>query len=226
MEVRKILLTIILTMGFIWNRGVIVSANVQYIWDYIANACSNEYGTAGLLGNIQAESGIIPYRLQDDFSSGYAKSLEYTEKVDNGIISRDTFIHDEKGYGLAQWTWWSRKRDYYDWCQNRGGSIGDTDNACSYLVHELQTSYPSVWAVMQSATDIKSVSDKVLHDFENPTKQDEKVENYRYDLSVAVYETYGTGVIPPPPIPPAPEPTPPTDYRRIIILFGGDEEND
>lgn len=199
---------------------------IQYIWDYVANACGNEYGTAGLLGNIQAESGIIPFRLQGDFTSGYTKSITYTNNVDTGTYTENQFVHDSKGYGLAQWTYYSRKQNYYDWVQSRGGSIGSAENGVSFLVHELQTSYPSVWQTMVNATNIKTVSDKVLHEYENPAVQTESVENYRYNLSYNLYLTYGHGI---PPVPPTPPPTPPTptgDYSHILpIILGGEIDN-
>ena len=43
----------------------------DYIWSEMYNFIGNEYGVAGLMGNLQAESGIIPYRLQGDFTTGY-----------------------------------------------------------------------------------------------------------------------------------------------------------
>lgn len=198
---------------------------IRYVWDYVANACGNEYGTAGLLGNIKSESGIIPYRLQGDFTSGYTKSITYTNNVDSGSYTENQFVHDSKGYGLAQWTWWERKQNYYTWVNNHGGSIGGLENGVTFLVHELQNSYPSVWSTMVNATDIKTVSDKVLHDFENPREQGTSVENYRYSLSLALYNEYGHGIPPePPPVPPEP-PAPTSDYSHIIPIIVSDQEN-
>lgn len=203
-----------------------MDTNVKYIFDYIASICGSEYGAAGLLGNIQAESGIIPYRKQGDFSSGYTKSIEYTNKVDNGTISKYEFVHDSIGYGLAQWTFSTRKEKYYDHVKNRGGSIGSTENGVSYLVSELQNDYPGVWNVMQTSNDIKSISDKVLHDFENPKEQGVNVENYRYQLSLAIYNEYSGGIIPPtPPTPPPTPPTPHSNYSRLLpYIIGSDED--
>lgn len=196
----------------------------QYVWDYVVSISGNKYGTAALLGNLKAESGIIPYRLQGDFTSGYTKSITYTENVDNGTYTKNQFVNDSKGYGLAQWTFWDRKRKYYEWCQNRGGSIGSVENGVTYLVNELQTNYPSVWNVIVNATDIRSASDKVLHDFENPAEQGVNVEIYRASLGTAIYNEYSGGVVPPtPPTPPVPPiPPPPSDYSHILpIIMGG-----
>lgn len=198
-------------------------ATIQYIWDYISNACGNDFGTAGLLGNIKAESGIIPYRLQGDFSSGYIKSKDYTINVDNGTYTKEDFIHDSKGYGLAQWTYYSRKENYYNWVSASGGSIGSAENGVSFLVNELQENYPSVWQAMVNATDIKTVSDKVLHEYENPREQGQTVENYRYNLSVALYNEYAHGAPPVPPTPPPEPPEPASDYSRLLVCIIGEE---
>lgn len=199
-------------------------ATIQYIWDYIANISGNEYGTAGLLGNIKAESGIIPFRLQNDFTSGYTKSLAYTEKVDNGTYSREEFISDNKGYGLAQWTFSSRKASYYDWVKGRASSIGSAAMGVSFLVNELQTGYPSVWNAIVNATNIKSVSDLVLTQFEKPDDQSEKVKTYRASLGTAIYNEYAHGIPPTPPEPPEPEP-PESDYSHLIPILLGCDEN-
>lgn len=198
-------------------------ATIQYIWDYISNISGNEYGTAGLLGNIKAESGIIPFRLQGDFSSGYTKSITYTNNINSGEYTEDDFVNDSKGYGLAQWTYYSRKQDYYNWWVVHGGSIGSAENGVSFLVNELQTKYPSVWNAIVTAVDIKSVSDLVLTQFEKPADQSEAVKNYRANLGIELYNEYAHGI---PPIPPTPPPTPPTptsDYSHILpIIMGGE----
>ena len=79
-----------------------------------------------------------------------------------------------------------------------GVSIGDVNLACAYLLHELKTTYREVYDVLKTATDIRTASDKVLHDFENPLVQDTAVEIYRAGLGTELYVIY-TGSIPTPP---------------------------
>jgi hypothetical protein len=60
------------------------------------------------MGNLNAESGLRSNNLQDTYSREFGLSdTQYTQKVDNGTYTN--FIKDEAGYGLAQWTYWSRK---------------------------------------------------------------------------------------------------------------------
>ena len=42
----------------------------EYIWAELYNVIGNEYGVAALMGNLQAESGVIPYRLEGDLRMG------------------------------------------------------------------------------------------------------------------------------------------------------------
>lgn len=195
-----------------------MSSYSDYIWSELYNFIGNEYGTAGLMGNLQAESGMIPYRLQGDFTTGYSKSINYTNNVDSGLYTESEFVNDSKGYGLAQWTYYSRKQALYDMYEAGGySSIGDVGLACAYLISELNSSYAGVLAVLRSATTVKQASDIVLHQFENPAEQGPDVENYRESLGLAIYAEYAGGLYPPP-VPPEP-PTPTQPSIPYWLLF-------
>lgn len=76
------------------------------------------------MGNLFAESGLIPTNLQNSYESKLGMNdASYTVAVDNG--SYTNFTHDSAGYGLAQWTHWSRKQGLFQLCKSRGKSIGD-----------------------------------------------------------------------------------------------------
>jgi len=84
----------------------------------------NEYGVAGLWGNIYAESGSRPNNLQNSYESklGYIDET-YTKAVDDGTYTN--FVYDGAGYGLAQWTYYTRKQNLIDFVKERGVSISD-----------------------------------------------------------------------------------------------------
>lgn len=172
----------------------------EYIWNYFVNKIGNKYGVAGLMGNLQQESGLHCDRLQGDIPYSSA-SIEYTEKVDNGTISEYDFVHNGPnggGYGLAQWTFYTRKQNLYDtWKSGGYSSIGSRELACDYLWWELQHSYPTVLSVLLSATNIREASDVVLHDFENPADQSTSVEELRESLGTAIYNELSGSVIDP-----------------------------
>lgn len=161
------------------------------IWNILVADIKNEYGVAGLMGNLQAESGLIPHRVQGDFSNGYTESLSYTSKVDSGEISEYDFVNNGPGgggYGLAQWTFYSRKQALYDMYKTGYPSIGDVNLACAYLLYELKTSYTDVYADLILASSVRYASDSVLHNFEKPADQSESVEIKRAELGLAIYE--------------------------------------
>ena len=97
------------------------------IWEYLKAKGFSDAATAAIMGNMEAESNCVAVRLQGDFTTGYRKSNEYTAKVDNGEISRDQFVYHGPGgggYGLCQWTYWSRKAGLYDLAKEQGVSVG------------------------------------------------------------------------------------------------------
>ena len=183
------------------------SPYAQMIWSYLIQAIGNEYGVAGLMGNLQAESGLYPFRKQGDQTPPYKASLLYTEKVNTGKISKNSFIKDGIGYGLAQWTFSSRKKLLYEWKIERKVSIGALNLQLDYLMFELENNYPDVLESLQNATNIREPSDKVLHEFENPEDQSEAVERYRESLGIGIYNEFsGSEPIPIPPDDPTKNP--------------------
>lgn len=175
-------------------------------WDALMDLFHNEYGVAGLMGNLKAESGLIPYRKQGDFTSGYAASQAYTSGVDNGSISKETFVNDEVGYGVAQWTWNARKRTLYDFKTTHNLSIGSFELSIIMLKYELLESggYKSVGDYLKTATSVRGASNKVLHDFEAPKDQSEEVEIARAAIGQQIYDKYSGSEPPEPPDPPTP----------------------
>lgn len=195
-----------------------MSSYEDYAWATLYNFIGNEYGTAGLMGNLYAESGIIPYRLQGDFTSGYSRSISYTNNVNSGTYTETQFVNDSKGYGLAQWTYYTRKQGLYNkWISGSYSSIGDMSLGCDYLIDELNSSFSGVLAVLRSATSVREASDIVLHQFENPAQQGPDVEAYRASLGQGYYDRYAGGG-PTPPIPPDP-PTPTQPSIPYWLLF-------
>lgn len=171
--------------------------NDEYIWNYFLDKIRNEYGVAALMGNLYAESGLHPDRVQGDIPySSY--SQEYTADVDSGAISESEFVNNGPnggGYGLAQWTFYTRKQALYNMYVNGGySSIGGIDLACDYLWYELQNSFPDVLDVLENATNIREASDSVLHDFEAPADQSESVEEARAVFGLYYYNKFvGSG---------------------------------
>ena len=80
----------------------------KVIWDTLMNFIGNTYGAAGLMGNLYAESALNPKNLQNNGNKALGMTDdEFTSAMDAGAYSN--FVGDGYGYGLAQWTYHSRK---------------------------------------------------------------------------------------------------------------------
>ena len=113
-------------------------SNVQLIYKQLRDAGVSEAGALGLMGNWMAESGLEPGRLQGDFTQGRTYSRAYTDDVASGRIGRSQFGRDQKGYGLAQWTYYTRKEDLYDFWNSSGKALDDAGMQVSFAVQELR----------------------------------------------------------------------------------------
>lgn len=152
--------------------------NDKAIWDYLFQRIQNPFGVSGLMGNLYAESGLRP----GDLEGKYEKRLgmtdaSYTAAVDDG--SYTNFVHDAAGYGLAQWTYHTRKQALLEYARASGTSISDLSMQLDYLVLELQKDFKSVWNTLLSATSVREASDAVLLKFEKPADQSEAARERR-----------------------------------------------
>ena len=109
----------------------------EKIWNFLLSQGLTEAGTAGLMGNLYSESALQPTNLQNSYEKklGFTDTT-YTAAVDNGTYKG--FINDAAGYGLAQWTYWSRKEALLDYAKSRGKSVGDLETQLGYLMQELE----------------------------------------------------------------------------------------
>ena len=148
---------------------------VVEIWGYFQAKGLTVYGIAGLMGNLYAESGLNPRNLQNT----YEKSLN--------------FVYDKAGYGLAQWTYWSRKQALLAFAKAAGKSIGDLHMQLDFLWKELTESYPGVLAVLRSATSVLEASNAVLLNFEKPASKDTiETQTRRAGYSQMYYDQFVT----------------------------------
>lgn len=157
----------------------------QEIFYYLNEQVGNVYGTAGLMGNLKAESNLNPMNLQNSFEKKLGYNDEsYTAAVDSGKYQN--FARDSAGYGLAQWTYWSRKQALLNYARSHNKSIGDIEMQLDFLLYELQKNYSGVWNVLKNAMSVQEASDKVLTGFEKPANQGEAVKKARAALGKTI----------------------------------------
>lgn len=194
----------------------------KQIWDYLVAEISNEYGVAGLMGNLAAESILSPGRIQNDLTTAMNPSNAYTSALNNGSVTEHNFVYDKMfpyngnnygpAYGLAQWDYSPRRQNYWDfWHTFQHGIAGDLSFELWFLMWELENQFQSVLNTLRNATSVRQASDKVLHDFENPREQGVDVEIARANMGQRIYDQYH-GSQPEPPVPPTPS-------RKLPIIF-------
>ncbi len=147
-----------------------MTQNALLIYNQLRASGVTHAGAIGILGNWMAESGLEPGRLQGDFSSGRLQSMIYTADVTSGKINRTQFARDAKGYGLAQWTYFTRKEDLYDFWQGSGAALDDVRMQVKFALQELSTEaeYSGLWDVLRTTEDIWTAVDKVCRLYERP----------------------------------------------------------
>ena len=151
--------------------------NEQRIFDLFAGKGFTAAGIFGMLGNIRDESGGNPRNLQNSYEKklGYTDD-SYTEAVDTGTYKN--FAHDAAGYGLAQWTYSTRKENLLKFARNQGDSIGDFDMQLAFMYQELR-GYKTLFAILTTTDSIREASDAFMTQYEKPADQSEKAKRRR-----------------------------------------------
>lgn len=164
---------------------------LKEIYNWLKNCGLTDAGVSGLLGNIKAESGIRSNNMQNSYENKTGLNDEtYTSGVNNGTYTKEQFVNDKIGYGICQWTYWSRKLGLYEYAESIYHNIDSIEMQLQYLMQELNTRYKSVLNVLRTSNDLKKCSDTVLTEFEKPADQSDNIKNIRYNYSKQVYEEF------------------------------------
>ena len=207
-----------LYLGEAMAQPVVFNDYMPRIWNTLMAEFNNEKGVAWLMGNLYAESGCTPYACQP--TRPYNVCMTYINNVDTHAISEYNFVHYgcsasggianvNLGFGLAQWTFPSRKQGLYTHMYQTGNTIGDLDNQIMYVIIEIAND-PVMYDVVANATDINTVSDYILVNYENPDDKSYSVKQTRRSYSTDIYNQY-SGTTPVEPV----NPQPPSPYSPI-----------
>ena len=173
-----------------------MATNEELIWQYLKSQGFSDAGAAGLMGNLYAESGLKSTNLQNTYERklGYTDD-QYTKAVDDG--SYDNFVRDSAGYGLAQWTYWSRKQNLLNFAKQKNKSIGDLYMQLDFLMTELSSGYKGLLQTLKSTKSVKEASNGVLLQFERPADQSVSVQNKRASYGQTYYDKYAQKTVQP-----------------------------
>ena len=123
------------------------NSNKDKIWSFLVapessgGAGFSRAGAAGIMGNMQNESGFEPNNVENSAEKFVGDDVAYTKKVNDGSYSIDRFCHDHPkypdncgaGYGLVQFTWHTLKRDLYNYAMSHSKDISNLTDQLNYL---------------------------------------------------------------------------------------------
>lgn len=138
--------------------------STQTIYLQLISAGLSKAGACGILGNMNAESAMRANNAQDGMTK--LSDAEYTSGVDNGTYTN--FVRDAVGYGLCQWTYWTRKQELYNFAKQKGVSIGNEAMQVEFAIQELKNSYPGLWSFLCTTESVQDAASRVCTEFERP----------------------------------------------------------
>ena len=165
-------------------------------------------GACAIMGNMHAESVMMSNNVQDNCPLGDA---DYTFNVEHGITSANQFIHDKYGYGLCQWTFYSRKEKLLNFAARMEKPISDEAMQVAFCLEELKSDYASLYAYLCTVENLKEATDKVCKVYEQPA-----VNNYDDRRGFAQYY-YAMFVDSAPASEPQAEPDPPEQRCSVSV---------
>jgi murein DD-endopeptidase MepM/ murein hydrolase activator NlpD len=137
--------------------NLIGNDNTEKVWNYLTAKGLKPHQVAGVMGNLQAESGMCADRLQNQ-ACGSAV----------GVAPSDGL-----GYGLAQWTFTDRQAPLVELAKKTNRDTWDLSLQLDYLWQEFSGKYKSVYDKLVNTSTLEEASDLILVEFEAPL-----VKNY------------------------------------------------
>lgn len=166
----------------------------KIIWDKFKAAGFSDIETAAIMGNLYDESHFKSNNLQNSFEKKLKMTdEEYTVAVNTKAYSEQAFVRDGAGYGLAQWTYWSRKQKLYDYTVKQGYSIDDLGRQISLIIMELTGQYKGILNSLANISSIEDASNLILFQYEKPADQGKAVQNRRAGYAKIYYDKFSKG---------------------------------
>jgi hypothetical protein len=164
--------------------SVLVGSNFgEQIFNFLVGKGLSPVQAAGLMGNLQAESGLDPARVQST----------HAPEGDSDVMN----INGHTGYGLAQWTSLGRQQNLHAAAVAAGAKDSDILVQLNYLWTELNGGYKSsTLTPLLAATDIREATSIVMIHFEAPFDKSQSAQNDRAALSIGLLAKYGSSTTP------------------------------
>ncbi|MGI5521664.1 phage tail tip lysozyme [Micromonospora sp. CA-259024] len=135
-------------------------------------------GAAGVVGNLWAESGVIPPRIEGS-SEGHPLRAQNFAGVVTDFTPDQVMLRPNPGgprlpgVGLAQWTSASRRAGVFTHVYNGrpwgSAALSSMDAQLDYLASELRTGFAGVFRVVTDpGVTVERASDEIVYNFEVP----------------------------------------------------------
>ena len=174
------------------DTGSSAEENKAAVCTALLNSGFSENAVAGMMVNIAAEGGFRTNNLENCYEenqcctvngknygycvhteiAGFGSDTLYTNGVDSGAYSRESFVNDHAGYGLIQWTSSGRKAGLYDYAKSQNKSIAALSVQLGYLLQELQyDSYALTYKYITGNYSAYDIANTFCQDFESPSNE-------------------------------------------------------
>ena len=145
------------------------------------------------MGNFRMESAYKPYAVEATelkklgYTGGNSDALmrKFTDDLQSGKISKDTFVNTYFGYGLPQFTYNTWKEQLYDATVAQGKRIDSIPNQLDYLTGSWNKYCGGLVNRLKNAKDPGEAAIDVLHSYEMPNWK--SVKQYLYDNERKAY---------------------------------------
>lgn len=156
----------------------------KIIYDALIGNGLSPVGACAIMGNMYCESTLKANIVEKRCT---IPDEQYTQMVDSGAMSAETFANDKYGYGLCQWTFNTRKQALLEFAKSKGVSIGDAQMQCDFCVQELKQDYPDLFKTLCAMGDLYTDTALVCKDYERPATNNIQA---RYNAANKYYEEY------------------------------------
>ena len=180
----------------------------QSIYNYLKQGGLSHNGACAMMGNMYCESLLKSDNVENRCSMS---DEEYTRAVNIGTISEYQFSRDAFGYGLCQWTYYTRKAELWKRTVEQGLSIADEKAQCDFCIAELKRDYANLFSYLCGDCDLYKAVQRICVEYERPAYnnfQDRyaKAREYANDLKDDISSPGGV-----------PTPTPPQSTESVEI---------
>lgn len=162
---------------FRWGKGDGGNGDLpEQIWNYLNSKNIGSSAIAGIMGNIQAESGFMPNRVQ---GAGVQTAPEIT-------------VDGQTGYGLCQWTYPTRQQALKDFAASRNKSSSDLETQLDFMLQEINQRDPGLLGRMAKMDPYDAAIH--FHDEYEGSADDASMKARRGDYAKEIFQNQGRGI--------------------------------